>query len=117
MVDDQHDDADDVTDADDDFEAAVGNFVPGLLARVGAGALTRGMSSIVAVMPGLGAKGDDGGSRQGTLCATVFGSLWHWCLQCCRSGRVWCWKHHARPLGFRGGARRAGEGRRCPSVS
>ncbi|MCA7117843.1 MAG: hypothetical protein LGL72_00085 [Acidibrevibacterium sp.] len=35
MVDDQHDDADDVTDADDDFEAAVGNFAPGLLARVG----------------------------------------------------------------------------------
>ncbi len=49
MVDDQHDDADDVTDADDDFEAAVGNFAPGLLARVGTGALTRG---IVAVMPG-----------------------------------------------------------------
>ncbi len=49
MVDDQHDDADDVTDADDDFEAAVGNFAPGLLARMGTGALTRG---IVAVMPG-----------------------------------------------------------------
>jgi hypothetical protein len=31
MVDDQHDDADDVTDADDDFEAAVGNFAPSLL--------------------------------------------------------------------------------------
>ena len=60
MVDDQHDDADDVTHADDDFEAAVGNFAPGLLARVGTGALTRG---IVAVMPGLGARGDDGGSR------------------------------------------------------
>ena len=58
MVDDQHDDADDVTDADDDFEAAVGNFAPGLLARVRSGALTRG---IVAVMPGLGARGDDGG--------------------------------------------------------
>ena len=72
MVDDQHDDADDVTDADDDFEAAVGNFAPGLLARMGTGALTRG---IVAVMPGLGARGDDGGSRQGARCATVFGSL------------------------------------------
>ena len=72
MVDDQHDDADDVTDADDDFEAAVGHLTPGLLARVGSGALTRG---IVAVMPGLGARGDDGGSRQGTRCATVFGSL------------------------------------------
>ena len=75
MVDDQHDDADDVTDADDDFEAAVGNFTPGLLARVEDRALTRGMSGAVAMMPGLGARGNDGGSRQGTRCATVFGSL------------------------------------------
>ena len=72
MVDDQHDDADDVTDADDDFEAAVGNFAPGLLARVGTKALTPGT---LAVMPGLGARGDDGGSRQGARCATMFGSL------------------------------------------
>ena len=75
MVDDQHDDADDVTDADDDFEAAVGNFASGLLARVGSGALTRGISGTLAMMPGLGARGDDGGSRQGARCATVFGSL------------------------------------------
>ena len=40
MVDDQHDDADDVTDADDDFEAAVGHLTPGLLARVGSGVST-----------------------------------------------------------------------------
>ena len=111
MVDDQHGDADDVTDADDDFEAAVGNFAPGLLARVGSGALTRGMSGAVAVMPGLGARGDDGGSRQGALCATVFGSLWHWptpMLQV-RPGMVF--EHHARPLGFRGapGARERDE--------
>ena len=72
MVDDQHDDADDVTDADDDFEAAVGNVAPGLLARVGSMALTRG---IVAAMPGLGARGDDGGSRQGARCGTFFSSL------------------------------------------
>ena len=75
MVDDQHDDADDVTDADDDFEAAVGHLTPGLLARVGTKALTRGSSGAVVVMPGLGARGDDGGSRQGARCATVFGSL------------------------------------------
>ena len=75
MVDDQHDDADDVTDADDDFEAAVGNFAPGFLARMGAGALTCGIPGIAAVMPGLGARGDDGGSRQGARCATMFGSL------------------------------------------
>jgi hypothetical protein len=51
MVDDQHDNADDVTDADDDFEAAVGNFAPGLLARVRSGALMRGMCGAVAAIP------------------------------------------------------------------
>ena len=75
MVDDQHDDADDVTDADDDFEAAVGNFAPGLLARVGTKALTRGMCGIVVMMPALGARGDEGGSRQGARCGTFFSSL------------------------------------------
>ena len=57
-----HGDADDVTDADDDFEAAVGNFAPGLLTRVGTAALTRGMSGTVVMMPGFGARGDGGGS-------------------------------------------------------
>ena len=75
MVDDQHDDADDMTDADNNFEAAVGHLTPGLLARVRTAALTRGMSGTVVMMPGLGARGDDGGSRQGTRCAMVFGSL------------------------------------------
>ena len=74
MVGDQHDDADDMTDADDDFEAAVGNFAPGLLASTGTGALTRGMSGTLAMMPGLGATKVDGGSRQGTRYATLFGS-------------------------------------------
>ena len=117
MVDDQHDDADDMTDADDDFEAAVGNFAPGLLARVGTGALTRGISGTLAMMPGLGARGDDGGSRQGTRCATVFGSLWHWptpMLQV-RPGVVV--ETPCSAAWFPGGARRAGEGRRCFPVS
>ena len=74
MVGDQHDDADDMTDADDDFEAAVGNFAPGLLTRPGTGALTRGMSGTVVMMPGLGATGDDGVSPRGDGCGTLFSS-------------------------------------------
>jgi len=50
MVGDEHDDADDVADADDDFEAAVSDLAPVLLSRPGVMPLMRGMSGGVATM-------------------------------------------------------------------
>lgn len=61
MFDDEHGGADDMADADDDFEAAVHGLAPILLPRPGTGVLARGMLGVVAMMPGLGVGRGGGG--------------------------------------------------------
>lgn len=61
MLGDEHGGADDMADADDDFEAAVDGLASSLLDRPGSGVLACGMLGVVAMMPGLGVGRGGGG--------------------------------------------------------
>ena len=57
MLGDEHGGADDMADADEDFEAVVDGLAPSLLPGPGTGVLAHGMLGTVTMMPGLGMGG------------------------------------------------------------